>query len=138
MSKPGGDPSSGITLGDVLRLPRRRPTCRRREARLGSCAERENLHGEAKGKGTSGANREVEPTDARAGGGLLRSGVEAGLMPVERTGQAIAITFGSNRQREEPDHVWKAAAFVRWYEPKGLIRSLRRRERAGLVAVRDQ
>jgi hypothetical protein len=25
MSKPGGDPSSGISLGDVLRLPKRHP-----------------------------------------------------------------------------------------------------------------
>jgi hypothetical protein len=29
----------------------------RREARLGSCTERENLRADGKGKGTSGANR---------------------------------------------------------------------------------
>src|ERR1700730_8559911 len=50
MSKPGADPSSGTSLGDVLRLPKRHPACRRRQAQSGSCAERENLAGDAKGK----------------------------------------------------------------------------------------
>src|SRR5207342_2275917 len=36
MSKPGADPSSGISLGDALRLPKRHPACRRREAQPGS------------------------------------------------------------------------------------------------------
>jgi len=67
MSKPGADPSSGISSGDDLLLPERHPAHRRREARLGSCTERENLHGDAKGKGTSGANREAESTDAPLG-----------------------------------------------------------------------
>src|SRR5436190_22173599 len=94
MSKPGGDPSSGISLGDALRLPERHPACRRREAQPGSCMERENLDGDAKGKGTSGSNREAESTDAPARGGLLRSSEEAGVMPVERREQAIAIGSG--------------------------------------------
>ena len=34
MSKPGADPSSGISVGDVLRLPTRHPAYRRREAQL--------------------------------------------------------------------------------------------------------
>ena len=78
MSKPGADPSPGISLGDVLKLPRRHPACRRREAQPGSCTERENLDGDAKGKSTSGYNREAESTDAPARGGLLRSSDEAG------------------------------------------------------------
>src|SRR6266849_10196556 len=94
MPKPGGDPSSGISLGDVLRRPKRHPACRRREAQPGSCTERENLIGDAKGKGASGANREAESTDAPARGGLLRSSNEAGVMPVERREQAIAILSG--------------------------------------------
>ena len=77
MPKPGGDPSSGISLGDVLRLPERHPACRRREAQPGSCTERENLNGDAKGKGTSGSNREAESTDAPVRGGLLRISDEA-------------------------------------------------------------
>src|SRR6202030_66979 len=50
MPKPGVDPSSGISLGDALRLPKRHPACRRREAQSRSCMERENLAGDAKGK----------------------------------------------------------------------------------------
>ena len=78
VSKPGADPAFGISLGDVLRLPKRHPACRRREPQLGSCMERENLAGDAKGKGASGANREAESTDAPGRGGLPRSSVEVG------------------------------------------------------------
>ena len=127
MPKPGGDPSSEISLEDVLRLTKRHPACRRCEAQSGFRMERENLDhrfhetarlqhyafrpqnaavsraaydsnfgnarldGDAKGKGTSGSNRETESTDASARGGLLRSGDAAGVMPVERREQAIAI-----------------------------------------------
>src|SRR5947208_13154719 len=73
MPKPGGCHSSGISLGDVLRLPKRHPAWRRREAQSGSCTERENLAGDAKGKDTSGSNREAESTDAPERGGLPRS-----------------------------------------------------------------
>jgi len=51
MPEPGADPSSGISSGDALIPPERHPACRRREARLGSCMERENLTGDVKGKG---------------------------------------------------------------------------------------
>jgi hypothetical protein len=78
MPEPEADPTSGISLGDALRLPKRHPACRRREAQPGSCMERENLVGDAKGKGTSGSNREAESTDAPIRGGLLRSSDEAG------------------------------------------------------------
>src|ERR1700687_4169068 len=99
MSKPGGDPSSGISLGDALRRPRRHPACRRREAQPGSWTERENLTGDAKGKGTSGSNREAESTDAPGRGGLLRSSDEAGVRR-ERGHRHLAWV---NRQREEPE-----------------------------------
>src|SRR5229473_184606 len=95
MSKPGADPSSGISLGDVLRLTKRHPACRRREAQSGSRTERENLAGDDKGKGTSGSNREAESTDAPERGGLPRSSAEAGVMLVERRGQAIDVELGS-------------------------------------------
>jgi len=117
MSKPGADPASGISLGDVLRLPKRHPACRRREAQSGSCTERENLAGDAKGKGTSGSNREAESTDAPERGGLPRSSDEAGVMPVERRGRVIAADLGQLVRREEPFVQWKAAAFSRWHEP---------------------
>src|SRR5215467_5271675 len=94
MSKPGGDTSSGLSSGDVLILPERHPACRRREARLGSGLERENLAGDVKGKGTSGSNREAESTDAPERGGLPRSSDETAVMAVERRGQVIAIGSG--------------------------------------------
>jgi hypothetical protein len=78
MSKPRADPAFGISLGDVLRLPKRHPACRRRESQLGSCTERENLASDAKGKGASGSHRKAESTDALERGGLLRSSDEAG------------------------------------------------------------
>src|ERR1700730_7562720 len=94
MSKPGGDPSSGISLGDALRRPKRLPACRRREAQSGSCMERENLAGDGKGKGASGSNREAESTDAPVRGGLLRSSDEAGVMPVEQRARVIVVELG--------------------------------------------
>src|SRR5712691_11542031 len=116
MSKPGGDPSSGISSVDVLIPTERHPACRQREARPGSCTERENLAGDGKGKGTSGANREAESTDAPARAdcfvvvmkrGNARGAKGAGHRHCDRV----------KRQREEPDIQWKAAAFVRWHEP---------------------
>src|SRR5215208_5034111 len=95
MSKPGGDPSSGISSVDVLIPTERHPACRQREARPGCRMERENLAGDGKGKGTSGANREAESTDAPERDGLLRSSNEAGVMLVERRGRVIAAEFGS-------------------------------------------
>ncbi len=66
MSEPEASHSSGISSGDDLILPERHPACRRREAQPGSCTERENLAGDAKGKGASGDHRETESTDAPA------------------------------------------------------------------------
>src|SRR5438445_6709300 len=94
MPKPGGGHSSGISLGDALRLPKRHPAWRRREAQPGSCMERENLAGDAKGKSTSGSNREAESTDAPERGGLPRSSDEVGVMPVERRGWVTAVGLG--------------------------------------------
>jgi hypothetical protein len=106
MPKLGGDPSSGISSGDALRLPERHPACRRREAQPGSCAERENLAGDGKGKGASGSNREAESTDAPGRGGLLRSSDEASVMLVERreraTCEGLGVKFpGPTRQTEK-------------------------------------
>src|SRR5664279_191299 len=79
MSKPRVDPTFGISSVDVLILTERHPACRRREAQPGSCKERENLAGDAKGKGTSGSNRKADSTDAPERGGLLRSSDTSGL-----------------------------------------------------------
>src|ERR1700730_9804477 len=149
MSKPGGCHSSGISLGDALRLPKRHPAWRRREAQSGSGTERENLAGDAKGQGTSGSDREAESTDAPERGGLPRSSSHRLCRPTanetllshcrvvgielrRRVCFFVVLKRGNargakgvghrrwdrvNRQREEPDIQWKAAAFVRWHEP---------------------
>jgi hypothetical protein len=118
MSKPGADPSSGTSSEDVLRLTERHPACRRREARPGCRTERENLAGDAKGKGTSGSNREAESTDASERDGLPRSSDEAGVMLVERRGRVIAVELGpTGGARRSPKVQRKAAAFARWHEP---------------------
>ena len=114
MPEPGDDPSSGISLGDALRRPKRHPACRQREARPGSGTERENLAGDAKGKGASGYNREAESTDAPERGGLPPSSIEAGVMLVERRGRVIAVELGpTGGAGRSPKVQRKAAAFVR-------------------------
>src|SRR5580704_16232912 len=99
MSKPGGDPSSGISSEDVLIPTERHPACRQREARSGSFTERENLAGDAKGKGSSGSNRKAESTDAPERGGLLRSSGEAAAMVMERRGRVIDDELGQPAPR---------------------------------------
>ena len=89
MSKPSVHPTFGISSVDVLILTERHPACRRCEAQPGSCKERENLAGDAKGKGTSGSNRKAESTDAPERGELLRSSEEAAVMVVERRERVI-------------------------------------------------
>ena len=79
--------------------------------------ERENLAGDAKGKGASGSNREAESTDAPERGGLPRSSAEVAVMAAERRGQVIAVDSGQPVRREEPFVQRKAAAFERWHEP---------------------
>ena len=91
MSKPEGDPSSGISSEDALIPTERHPAYRQREARPGSCTERENLAGDSKGKGTSGANREAESTDAPERGGPPRSSDDAGVMLAERRGRVTEV-----------------------------------------------
>ena len=104
MSKPGVDPTSGISSEDVLIPTERHPACRQREARPGFCTERENLAGDDKGKSTSGSNREAESTDAPERGGLPCSSDEAGVMLVERRGRVIAVELGpTGSYREEPE-----------------------------------
>ena len=84
LSKPGVDPSPGISSEDVLIPTERHPACRQREARPGFGTERENLTGDAKGKGASGSNRKAESTDAPERGGPPRSSGEGSVMELER------------------------------------------------------
>src|ERR1700686_2830611 len=102
MSKPGADPSSGISSGEAWRLPERHPACRRREAQPGSCTERENLCSDAKGEITSGSNREDQSTDAGHRGGAARSRDEGSVMELDRRGCVVQPRPRANRRREEP------------------------------------
>ena len=102
MSKSRDDPSCEISSGDVLIRTERHPACRQREARPGSCMERENLAGDGKGKGASGSNREAESTDASVRGGLPRSSDEGPVMGLERRGWVIATGLGQRVRPEEP------------------------------------
>src|ERR1700755_1889814 len=106
MSEPGGDPSSGISLGDALIRPERHPACRRREARPGFRMERENLcfvtSDDVKGQAASGSNREGESTEAGRRGGAVRSSVEGPVMGLERRGCVVRPWPLANWKREEP------------------------------------
>ena len=78
--------------------------------------ERENLAGDAKGKGTSGSNREAESTVRRLGADCFAVVMKRGNARGAK-GAGHRHLARVNRQREEPDVQWKAAAFVRWHEP---------------------
>jgi hypothetical protein len=56
-------PSVSSHISPLSLRPKRHPACRRREAQSSSCTERENLAGDARGKGTSGSIPEVESTE---------------------------------------------------------------------------
>jgi hypothetical protein len=116
MPKPGADPSSGISSGETLILPERHPAYRRREAQPGSCTERENLDGDGKGKAQAAQTARPKVPMRRLGAdcfvvvrkrGNARGAKGAGHRHCDRV----------NRQREEPDSKWKAAAFARGHEP---------------------
>src|SRR6201982_1392560 len=102
MAKPGGDPSSGISLGDALILPKRHPACRRREAQPGSCTERENLSLRCQGRRPSGAHRKDQSTEAEHRGGAARSRDEGSVMELDRRGCVVQPRPRANRRREEP------------------------------------
>ena len=102
MSKPRVDPTFGISSVDVLILTERHPAYRWREAQPGSCKERENLAGDAKGKGPSGPNRKAESTDVPERDGLLRSSEEATVMVVKRRGRVIDDEFGPTGNGRSP------------------------------------
>src|SRR6202162_1750363 len=117
MSKPRGDPSCGTSSEDVLIPTERPPACWQREARSGSGAERENLAGDAKGKGASGSHREAESTDAPERDGPPRSSDEGPVMGLESRGWVLAADLGQLVRREEPFVQRKAAVFARCHEP---------------------
>ena len=96
MSKPRVDPTFGISSVDVLILTERHPACRRREAQPGSCKERENLAGDAKGKGPSSSNRKAESTDAGGDDGAERDEADLeGPLGIIDTDPHLAAAFAA-------------------------------------------
>ena len=96
MPKPGADPASGISSGDVLRLPERHPACRRREAQPGSCTERENLSLRCQGRRPSGAHHKDQSTDAEHRDGAARISDEGSVMGPERRGCVVQLRPRAN------------------------------------------
>ena len=81
MPKPGGDPSSGISLGDVLRLPERHRACSGAKLNqalvwnVRTCAPMQRER--------SQANREDQSTDAEHRDGAVRSRDEGPVMGLD-------------------------------------------------------
>src|SRR5262245_51526000 len=89
MSKSRADPAFEISSGDGMILPERHPACRRREPQPGTRTEPANLRVDAKGKATSGSNREGESSEAiRRGGAARRSASISWLVLALRTPKA--------------------------------------------------
>src|SRR5215471_10354422 len=94
----------------------RRPVYRRRDSHSGSLTELENLSGDDKGKGTSGET-------ARPKVSMRQPGADCSVVAMKRGNARGAKGAGHrrwdriNRQREELDDQWRAAALVRWHEP---------------------
>jgi hypothetical protein len=84
MSKSRADPAFEISSGDGMILPGRHPACRRLEPQPGTRTERANLRVDAKGKATSGSNREGESTEAIRRGGAAHRSDEGPVMGLER------------------------------------------------------
>jgi hypothetical protein len=106
MSKPGADPSSGISSVDVLIPTERHPACRQREAPVRNVRTSPAMPSE---KNTSGSNREAESTDAPERSGLgRRNGV------MGRRGWGIVVERGPNgSNREEPQFQGSLRAMAR-------------------------
>jgi len=139
MSKPGGDPSSGISLGDALILPKRHPACRRREAQLGSCTERENLSLRCQGRHPSGAHHEDQSTDAEPRDGAARSRDEGkiSLQAAKRSVSALHnARVSSDRIRRKNEQLKREGAAKIEPAPVEVVRRRLNTPPCGVPAVR--
>src|ERR1700682_2063571 len=116
MSKPGADPASGISLGDVLRRPKRIRHVGGAKLNLALVRNVRTWPAMAREKA------QAAPT-ARPKVPMRRRGADRPVVVTKRGNARGAKGAGHrhlarvNRQREEPDVQWKAAAFARWHEP---------------------
>jgi hypothetical protein len=78
-------------LGGCLRVPKRHPARRRRDSRPGSCMERENLHGDTKGKAQVA-------TTARPKVPMRRIGADCSVVVMKR-GNARGAKGAGHRRR---------------------------------------
>src|SRR5215470_13107711 len=114
--KTGGSPILRDQLGGCLRLPERHPAYRRREARPGFVRNVRTWPAMLREK-TQAA------TTARSKVPMRRRGADCLVLAMKRGNARGAKGAGHrhwirvNQQWEEPNHQWKAAAFMRWHEP---------------------
>src|SRR6516164_9654955 len=94
----------------------RRPVYRRRDSHSGSLTELENLSGNVKGKSTSGRTARLKVPMCWAGADCFVVVMKQGNA-CEAKGAGHRHWDRINRQREESDNQWRAAALVRWHEP---------------------
>ena len=85
----------GQAREQTWKLPARHPAFRRREARSGSCMERENLSSRCKGRRPSGEIREDQSTDAGHRDGVVCSREEGSVMGLDRKRCTPSTLLGS-------------------------------------------
>jgi len=109
MSEPMSNSSIGIGMEGTCLLSMRHPTYRRHELNTGFSSEQENLSLRCEGKTSSSGHCKGESTDARHGGGTLRSSDEVPVMGMERRERIIRPTSLSEkpRKREVPREIGK-------------------------------
>src|SRR6516164_10713117 len=119
MSKPEADPSSGISLEDVLGLTS--GIRRIGGAKLNQALVRNVRTWPAMLREKAQAAQTARPKVL-----MRRRGADCSVLVTKRGNARGAKGAGHrhlarvNRQREEPDDQWKAAAFARWHEPDEL------------------
>src|SRR5262245_38106000 len=116
MSKPGVDPTSGISSGDVMIPTERHPACRRREARPGSGVNVRTWPAMPREKVQAALTARPKVPKRRRGADCLVV-AEGSVMELERRGWVTAVDLGQPVRRDEPLVQRKAAAFARWHEP---------------------
>src|SRR6516162_10575325 len=116
MSKPGADPSSGISSGDAWDGPS--------DIRhVGGAKLDQALVWNVRTYTAMPREKAQAAPTVRPKVPMRRLGADCSVVAMKRGNARRAKGAGHrhlarvNRQREEPDVQWKAAAFARWHEP---------------------
>src|ERR1039458_10154981 len=116
MSKPGADPASGISLGDAGDGPSG-------IRHIGGAKLNRALVWNVRTWPAMPREKVQAAPTARPKVPMRRRGADCLVIALKRGNARGAKGAGHrhwawvNRQREEPDDQWKAAAFARWHEP---------------------